>query len=75
MTTQNAPQASVKAATQFLQQDRGATAQFGIACPLPETEQALEAHGLPLMRYRYEQLFARVRGLPEPVPELPSRLR
>ena len=38
-------------------------------------EQALEAHGLPLMRYRYEQLFARVCGLPEPVPELPSRLR
>lgn len=37
--------------------------------------QALQAHGLPLMRHRYEQLFARVCGLPEPVPELPSRLR
>lgn len=31
-------------------------------------EQALSAHGLPLMRHRYEVLFARLCGVPEPVP-------
>jgi glycosyltransferase involved in cell wall biosynthesis len=33
-------------------------------------EQALSQHGLALMRQRYEVLFARLCGLPEPVPEL-----
>jgi glycosyltransferase involved in cell wall biosynthesis len=33
-------------------------------------EQALTAHGLPLMRHRYEVLFARLCGIPEPVPPL-----
>lgn len=31
-------------------------------------EQALSQHGLPLMRHRYEVLFARLCGVPEPVP-------
>lgn len=34
-------------------------------------EHALSVHGLPLMRQRYEQLFARVCGLPDPLPPAP----